>query len=73
MSIGPILFCLFLENLDEYLIRRKEGGTVVGREKIFALKFADDVALVAESVKELQQMINTTQGYAKKNNLTIQD
>ena len=42
-------------------------GIVVGRTKIFALKFADDVAVVAKEAVGLSGMLRSLATYVERN------
>ncbi|XP_033218123.1 uncharacterized protein LOC117173592 [Belonocnema kinseyi] len=70
-SLSPILFNIFLEDLDVTLTKRKEEGTVIGKTKIFVMKFADDMVLLAEEAEGLRQMLKTLEKYVKKNKMEV--
>ena len=55
--LSPTLFNIFVNDLEERWERKNIGGTVMGKKKIFWIKFADDVAIVAEEEKEMKRMI----------------
>ena len=61
--LSPILFNIYINDLKEDLRRKREGGTVIGSAnkgiKIFALMYADDLAMVAEDGDGLQSMLKT--------------
>uniref|UniRef100_T1JBY5 Reverse transcriptase domain-containing protein n=1 Tax=Strigamia maritima TaxID=126957 RepID=T1JBY5_STRMM len=46
-------------------------GTHVGKRKIYCLKFADDLAILAESKQGLQAMINDLERYVEKSKLIV--
>lgn len=69
--LSPTLFNVFIDDLDVELRRRNEGGTVLGLTKIYTLKFADDVALVADNEKELNHMLKTLERYVKRNRMQV--
>lgn len=46
--LSPVLFNIYIEDMDKECRRKELGETVIGSEKIYSLKFADDVALVAD-------------------------
>ena len=54
--LSPSLFCLGLDDVDEIWEKKKVGGTVISRKKIYCLKFADDIAIVADDSEGLQAM-----------------
>ena len=51
--------------------RKNIGGTVVGNQKIFCVKFADDVAIVADLVEGLKEMLRELENYCDKNDLEV--
>lgn len=70
-TLSPTLFNVFIENMDLDWERRKKGGTVIGGQKIFGLKFADDLALVSDTPEGLRDLIKTTNKYIIKNKMEI--
>jgi hypothetical protein len=46
---------LYVANIDEMLKKAQLRGTVVGREKVWSLAFADDLVIVAKSEKEMKE------------------
>uniref|UniRef100_T1IUS7 Reverse transcriptase domain-containing protein n=1 Tax=Strigamia maritima TaxID=126957 RepID=T1IUS7_STRMM len=56
--LSPVLFAIFLNDLEDNWIKWNMGGTLCGRWKLYCLKFADDVAIIAESAVGLQAMIS---------------
>lgn len=69
--LSPILFNIFLDDIDEMWEKRKEGGTAINKEKIHCLKYADDIVVMADYQEELQAMLNSLQRYSKKNRMKI--
>lgn len=69
--LSPVLFNIFIEDLDEECRRKKLGGTVIGSEKIYSLKFADDVVLVADDKEGLGEMLKSLEKFASKNELEV--
>lgn len=69
--LSSILFDVFIDDVDDDWAKMEEGGTVVGKVKIRVLKFADDIAVVAENACELQKMLRTLEKYVTKNGLTV--
>lgn len=63
--ISPVLFSIFIEEMVHEL--RKGGvGVKLDAQLMFALLYADDAVLLAESAEDLQKMINIVDGYCKK-------
>ncbi|KAH0814122.1 hypothetical protein GEV33_008671 [Tenebrio molitor] len=52
---GYFLDRLYVANIDEMLKKAQLRGTVVGREKVWSLAFADDLVIVAKSEKEMKE------------------
>ena len=47
-------------------MEKKEGRSVIGGEKIFAMKFADDIVLVVDDPEELTSMHDPNVGKVRK-------
>lgn len=69
-KLGPILFNLFINDLLSDLNHSKSGATI-GTEHIAALGFADDIVLISDNPRKLQQLINICQAWAKKNRMAF--
>lgn len=69
--LSSTLFNLFLKDIDEEWERRKEEGTVIGNQRIFRLKFADDIAMVAKSTIGMREMIKALEDYKDRNDLEV--
>ena len=63
--ISPIIFTLFLNDLQEY-ISVGSHGIDIETIKVFVLLFADDLVRFAETVIELQRLINWLVGYCDR-------
>lgn len=46
--LSPVLFNLFIADLEEEMRKRCWGGIRVGGERIYTLAYADDVVMMAE-------------------------
>ena len=68
--LSPTLFNIALDDMDEEWERKKMGGTVI-RTKIYALKYADDIAMVAESAEELGEMLKSLEKYVEKAKIEV--
>ena len=69
--LSPTLFGVYLEDFDEGWEKRKQGGIVIGSTKIYGLKFADDVAMVPDSVEGLQGMLRELDRFTEKNGMEV--
>jgi hypothetical protein len=57
-SLSPYLFNLFVEEIiDKY--KRNSKGISINGKKIHCIRFADDIALVSESEKDMQRSLTT--------------
>lgn len=68
--ISPILFTLFLNDLQES-ISIGSHGIDLETIKLFVLLFADDLVIFSETVIELQRLINKLAEYCERWHLTI--
>ena len=50
---------------------KEHRGTVVGNQKIFCVKFADDVAIVADHEDGHREMLRELENYCDKNDLEV--
>lgn len=63
-TISPILFSFFLDNLLVEMWEKRKGG-----KQIYALKFTDGVAIIADAQEGLQEMLKDLQRYCEKNEM----
>lgn len=71
-SMSPLLFSLFISDFEEFL--RAEGVREVSVDQlteIIVLAFADDIALLADSVSSMQKILKALYKYCKMNHLSI--
>jgi hypothetical protein len=47
--LSPLLFTIYVADVDEMLKKAQAGGVGVDREKVWSLAFADDMVIVAKS------------------------
>ena len=62
--LSPILYAVFIDALTQEL--EECEGIKVGVEKFCSMLYADDIALMADSPEELQQMLDICQKFADK-------
>ena len=55
--LSPTLFSIFINDLVEYL-GGLNLGTNIGESQIFALLYADDIALIADSLEKLHNLLS---------------
>ena len=69
--LSPILFALYIAELEQKLRDNQLGGTVLGQTKIYSLAFADDIVLMAERADDLKDMLRALQRFAGAKKLQI--
>ena len=69
--LSPLLFAIFLSDLEKTLKNFQSGGVVIGREKIFSLAYADDLVLLSEREDDMREMIGAFYRYTVKKKLTV--
>lgn len=57
--------------MEEFLKKRLEGGTIIGKMKIFTLAYADDMAMMAESEKEMEKILRALKKYLEEKGLQL--
>lgn len=63
--MSPILFSLFINGLARE-INEKTVGIAVGERRVRLLLYADDIVLLAETAKDLQNMLDVVTAYSKR-------
>ena len=70
--LSPLLFALFLADLESFLLGRGVNKISIRRIiRILLLAFADDIALFASSWEEMQALIDFLMEYCELNHLKI--
>ena len=69
--LSPLLFILFLSDLQELLDRSKDNVKLDKDVEISCLMWADDILILSETKEGLQRKLNTLAGYSKVNRLTV--
>lgn len=69
--LSSTLFNIFLDDIDDDLITKNSGGTVIGKEKVFIQKFADDIVMIADFPEGLSSMLKSLEKYTHKNKLEV--
>ena len=63
--MSPILFSLFINGLARE-INEKAIGVAVGERRVRLLLYADDIVLLAETPKDLQNMLDIVTSYSRR-------
>ena len=70
-TLSPILFSLFLEDLELYLQSRPDSGLCLNDINIMLLLFADDMVLLGDTPEDLQNSWDKLQEYCQKWGLEV--
>lgn len=66
--LSPLLFNIYIADIDYYMEKRGIGGIKLGRERIWTLAYADDLVIVAKSreafryVRHFQEFFKRKEG-----------
>ena len=63
--ISPILFSLFVEDIEMYLQNRNSKGIVIQDMCLILLLFADDMVVIGETPEDLQLSIDHLHNYCE--------
>lgn len=69
--LSPLLFNLYVADLEKVLSNAQAGGVIVGKKKIWSMSYADDVVCLAKSKEELREMMKTIGKYMDKRDLKV--
>ncbi len=70
-NLSPLLFCLFLSDLEEFREDGEMKGIALVYSKLRLLLFADDLVLLSESTHDLQLTVDLLNEYCAKWDLKI--
>ena len=62
--MSPTLFAIFIDGLATW-VKQRSLGAKLGPVELSILLFADDIALVADNVHDLQEMLHVADAYSK--------
>ena len=71
--LNPLLFILFilLADIEEYLRKRQEGGIAIGNKRVYALAYADDLWIIAETGEKMERIIKCLNKYFQDKELEV--
>ena len=69
--LSPVLFSLFLNDLQGYLLEGGANGITLWDIKIFSLLYADDLVLIAESEEDLKLLMRILGSYSDEFEMEI--
>lgn len=69
--LSPVLFNLYVVDLDEALERRNIERVELGKSRIWSLVYADDMVLVAKNKDALKDMLKALKRFLKDRKLEL--
>ena len=69
--LSPSLFAMYINDIKDFFNKIDDAGITIEGRKICALKYADDLVLIAKSVDDLQESLNSLYSYCAHNKLTV--
>lgn len=69
--LSPLLFNLYIADIDRELKRRGIGGIAIGKERIWTLSYADDIVVLAKNREALLDMMDTLGRFLKERKLEL--
>lgn len=60
-----------MEGLEEKWRRKNMGGVVIGKCKIYCMKFAHDVIIIADSAEGLREMLKDLEKFSEESGLEV--
>ena len=69
--LSPVLFAIYVNNLEHEFQLKGGEGIDVGMLKIFLLLYADDITIFASSAQDLQTNLNMLSEYCSRNKLIV--
>ena len=69
--LSPVLFSLFLNDLQGYLLKSGANGITLWDIKIFSLLYADDLVLIAGSEEDLKLQMRILGSYSDEFEMEI--
>ena len=61
--LSPLLFSLFVEDLEMFILNRDSCGLTLEEITIILLLFADDMVIIAETPEDMQKSLNSLHEY----------
>ena len=69
--MSPLLFDLYIADIDKYMSKRGIGGIKLGNDRIWSLAYADDMVLLAKNRVGLMDMMDTLRRFLKEKGLEL--
>jgi hypothetical protein len=69
--LSPFLFSIYVNDIEDTLLREGFKGINTGFLKLFLLLYADDIVIIAESLDDLQKGMDILKDYCERWKLTV--
>lgn len=69
--LSPLLFNLYIANVDRYMKRKGLGGVPLGKNRIWSLAYADDTVLLVKNREALIEMMAIFKKFCKDRDLIL--
>lgn len=69
--LSSLLFITFIADVEDFLKKRQNGGARLGKRRIYTLAYVDDLAMMAETKKEMKKMLKSLERYLEEEELTL--
>lgn len=69
--LSPLLFNLYIADIDTYMRNRGIGGVKLGKERIWTLVYADDLMIVAKNREATVDMLDMLRRFLKDRRLGL--
>ena len=65
-NLSPSLFSLFMNDLEDYLKNHSSGSYQLNNYRLQLMMFADDIVLLANTEKALQESLTGLEGFCSR-------
>jgi len=69
--LSPMLFNIYVLDLEEEMEKEQIRGIVIGKEKFGIIMYADDIVLLARRKAELKEMMKRFRRFLKRKDLSL--
>jgi len=69
--MSPILFNIYMIDLEEEMEKGQAGGIIIGKEKFWSIIYANDVVLLATREEELKEMLRRFKRFLERKGLSL--
>ena len=69
--LSPLLFAVFIADMEEVLKRGLEGGIAVGGSRFWILAYAEDIIVIIREEEVLRSMMKRLEKYLEERKLTL--